>query len=386
MLYEDQVSSHSLFLVETESLKTVHVGFEPAPRGYDIIIGSGVLNEAGALIKKQLGERRCVIITDRQVATLYQQRLEAVLASAGHTLLSTIVVSPGEGSKSFETLQEVLDQLFVANVDRQTLVVALGGGVVGDLAGFAASLVLRGVDFVQVPTTMLAQVDSSVGGKTGINSSYGKNTVGAFYQPRMVLADVEALDSLSERELRAGYAEIVKYGLILDAPFFEWCVAHGDRLLHGDREAQVYAVTKSCEHKGRLVASDERELGARALLNLGHTFGHALEAFTGYGSKLLHGEAVAIGMAMSFCLSAEMGYCSESDAKAACNHLKAVGLPVALPSLPYDIDKLMMFMGQDKKARDGKLTLVLTRGIGQAFVAHDVNPSSIRSLWQSMVG
>jgi len=285
----------------------VRVDLPASSRGYDIIVGDNILAEAGTLIQFRLGHRRCVIITDRNVAALYQQRLEAVLISSGHELLPSIVVEPGENSKDFKTLQSVLDKLFERNIDRKTLIVALGGGVVGDLAGFAASITLRGIDVVQIPTTLLAQVDSSVGGKTGINSAYGKNTVGSFYQPRLVLADVSTLDSLPEREMKAGYAEVVKYGLIFEAGFFQWCQAHGGELLHGNRISQIYAVSHSCECKARIVATDERESGDRALLNLGHTFGHALESFTGYGKLLLHGEAVAIGIIMAFRLSADLG-------------------------------------------------------------------------------
>lgn len=365
--------------------KVVAVSLSSSPRSYDIIVGDNILAEAGTLIHIKLGCRRAVIITDQNVASLYQQRLEAVLAASGHTLLPTIVVPPGESSKCFETLQHVLDQLFERNVDRQTLVIALGGGVIGDLAGLAASLALRGLDIVQVPTTLLAQVDSSVGGKTGIDTSYGKNTVGTFYQPRLVLTDVTTLDSLSEREMKAGYAEIVKYGLIFDAGFFQWCEAHGAQLLRGDREAQIYAVSKSCEHKARIVAIDEHETQERALLNFGHTFGHALEAATGYSTRLLHGEAVAIGMAMSFRLSAGLGLCPQEDASKVQQHFQEVELPAGPPPFNYDISQLMTYMGQDKKARNGKLTLILARGIGQAFISRDVNPSPIKTLWQSVI-
>ena len=366
--------------------KIVRVELPANTRFYDIIIGDHVLSEAGTLIRMQLGQRRCLIVTDRNVAPHYQQRLEAVLAAAGHDVLSTIVIPSGEGSKDFKTLQDLLHQILVHGADRKMLVIALGGGVVGDLTGVAASLALRGLDFVQIPTTLLAQVDSSVGGKTGINSDYGKNTVGAFYQPRLVLADVTTLDSLAEREMRSGYAEVVKYGLICDAAFFAWCQTQGKNLLHGDRPAQIFAVSKSCEHKARIVIADEREAGERALLNFGHTFGHALETVTGYGATLLHGEAVAIGMAMAFRLSALLGYCHAEDILKVEEHLTALGLPVTPPKFAYDIDRLMTLMGQDKKAEHGKLTLILTRGIGQAFISRDVNPAHIRELWKTVVG
>jgi len=366
--------------------KIVRIELPAAVRSYDIIIGDHVLSEAGNLIRLRLGQRRCLIVTDRNVAPHYQQRLEAVLAAAGHDVLATIVITPGEGSKDFKTLQDLLNQMLQHGADRKMLVIAMGGGMVGDLTGFAASLALRGLDFVQIPTTLLAQVDSSVGGKTGINSDYGKNTVGSFYQPRLVLADVTTLDSLAEREMRSGYAEVIKYGLICDAAFFAWCQTHGKNLMHGDRPAQIIAVSKSCEHKARIVVADEREAGERALLNFGHTFGHALETVTGYGSSLLHGEAVAIGMAMAFRLSALLELCPLEDVLKVEEHLAAMGLPTTPPKFAYDIDRLMTLMGQDKKAERGKLTLILTRGIGQAFIGHDVNPALIRELWKTVVG
>ena len=308
-----------------------------------------------------------------------------MLAVAGHTLLPTIVVPAGEGSKDFTTLNMVLEKMLAQGVDRKTLVIAFGGGVVGDLAGVAASLVMRGVDFVQIPTTLLSQVDSSVGGKTGINSATGKNTIGAFYQPRLVIADVSLLDSLPRRELLSGYAEVVKYGLIKDKPFFEWCRANGERLLAGDREAQIYAVGVCCKHKAKIVAADEREAGERALLNLGHTFGHALETITGYGQLLMHGEAVAIGMVMAFQFSARIGVGSHNDVHDLRDHLAAVGLPVTPPAFAYDIDRLMQLMAQDKKAEDGKLTLILARGIGQSFIARDVSAKEVRALWAEVL-
>lgn len=353
---------------------------------YDIIIGDSILSEAGTLIAVRLGKRRCLIVTDSNVGPLYRARLEAVLGAAGHSLLSAITVPAGEGSKDFATLQSVLNQMLAAGLDRKTLIIALGGGVVGDLAGVAASLVMRGVDIVQIPTSLLAQVDSSVGGKTGIDTEHGKNTVGTFYQPRLVLADVALLDSLPAREIRSGYAEIVKYGLIKDAPFFEWCKAHGSKLLKGDREAQIYAVSASCMHKAKIVAADEREAGERALLNLGHTFGHALETVTGYGHLLLHGEAVAIGMVMAFKLSAQMGLCSHTEAYDVRDHLNSLGLPVTPPAFPsYNIDELIGLMKQDKKAEAGKLTLILAKGIGKAFISRDVKDSDLRDIWQEFL-
>jgi 3-dehydroquinate synthase len=355
---------------------------QPRAQSYDIIIGDSLLAHCGQLIAERLGLRRCIIVTDSHVAPLYQKRCEAILTAAGHTMLPTLMVPAGEGSKDFVNLQRLLEQILSMGVDRKTVLVALGGGVVGDLTGVAASLALRGLDLVQIPTTLLAQVDSSVGGKTGIDTAAGKNTIGSFYQPRLVLADVALLDSLPRRELKAGYAEIVKYGLIKDAPFFAWCRANGGRLLNGDHETQIHAVGISCEHKAKIVAADEREAGERALLNLGHTFGHALETASGYGQILLHGEAVAIGMVMAFKLSARLGMCPHADVYDVRDHLAEAGLPVVPPKFSYDIDRLMALMAQDKKAEGGKLTLILVRGIGQAFIARDVNAKEVRALWE----
>lgn len=366
--------------------KSVRVELPAASRFYDIMVGDSILAEAGTLIKLRLGVRRCVIVTDSNVAPLYAKRMEAVLAAAGHEVLPTITIPAGEGSKDLATLQMLLGQLFERGVDRKTLLIALGGGMIGDLTGLAASLTLRGLDVVQVPTTLLAQVDSSVGGKTAVNSPYGKNTIGAFYQPRLVLADVSTLDSLPEREMRAGYAEVVKYGLIRDPAFFAWCQAHGGRLLHGDRAARIEAVRQSCQHKAAVVAADERESGERALLNLGHTFGHALETFLGYSAALLHGEAVALGMVMAFRLSADLRLCPREDATAVRDHLRDVGLPTEPSPGSYDIDRLMELMAQDKKAESGKLTLILVRRVGEAFVSRDVNPSVVRAMWKNVVG
>ena len=358
---------------------------KPAP-SYDIVIGDNIISEAGSLIRVRMGQKRCVIVTDSNVAPLYRARLEAVLGATGHTLLPTIIVPAGEASKNFTTLQRVLEQMLSSGIDRRTLVIALGGGVVGDLAGVAASLVMRGIDIVQIPTTLLAQVDSSVGGKTGIDTPYGKNTVGAFFQPRLVIADVSLLDSLPVREMRAGYAEVVKYGLIKDREFFDWCQTNGQQVMNGDRLAKIHAVSASCTHKARIVAADERETGERALLNLGHTFGHALEAALGYSSSLLHGEAVAIGMVLAFRLSVQMGLCPAADAELMQQHLSDIGLPTHPQSGVYTVDALMTLMAQDKKAEAGKLTLILARGIGQSFVMHDVSSEAVRATWQEALG
>jgi 3-dehydroquinate synthase len=367
--------------------KIVTVDINPSTqRQYDIVVGDNILSEAGALIGVRLGQRRCLVISDDKVAALYQQRCEAVLAAAGHTVLPGITVTAGENTKNFLALKSVCDQILKNRADRQTLVIALGGGVVGDLAGLAASLVLRGLDIVQIPTTLVAQVDSSVGGKTGINTGHGKNVIGTFYQPRLVIADVSLLDSLPQRDMLAGYAEVVKYGLIRDAEFFHWCQANGAQLLSGDRAAQIYAVGESCAHKAKIVAADERESGVRALLNFGHTFGHALEAVTGYDNRLLHGEAVAIGMIMAFRLSVQLGLCPEKDAGDVRDHFASVHLPTDPKTVGHeDIDRLMQFMAQDKKAKADKLTLILTHGIGKAFISRDVNEDPVRDLWREIL-
>ncbi|HUY67771.1 MAG TPA: 3-dehydroquinate synthase [Alphaproteobacteria bacterium] len=365
--------------------KIVHIDLVPVPRAYDIVIGDSILAEAGTLIDMRLGRRRCLVVTDSNVGPLYQQRCEAVLAAAGHALLPGVTVPAGEGSKDFATLQKLLEQILANGADRKALIIALGGGVVGDLAGLAASLALRGLDVVQIPTTLVAQTDSAVGGKTGIDTAHGKNTVGAFYQPRLVIADVSLLDSLPPREMLAGYAEVVKYGLIGDAAFFRWCKANAARLLNGDRPAQIHAVGVSCAAKAKIVAADEREAGRRALLNLGHTFGHALEAATGYGQILLHGEAVAIGMVMAFKLSAKLGLCPDADAYEMREHLVSLRLPIAPPPFAYDLERLMQLMAQDKKAEAGTLTLILAKGIGEAFVSRDVDADAVRAIWQDFL-
>jgi 3-dehydroquinate synthase len=351
-------------------------------RGYDICVGDGVLAEAGARLLPLLARRRCLIVTDETVAGLYLAPLTAALDAAGIAHAAE-VLPPGEATKSFPHLASLVDALLARRIERGDMLLALGGGVVGDLTGFAASILLRGIDFVQVPTTLLAQVDSAVGGKTGINTAHGKNLVGSFHQPRLVLADVAILDSLPARELRAGYAEVVKYGLLGDPAFFAWLEAHGAALLAGERAARIHAVATSCRAKAAIVAADERETGARALLNLGHSFAHALETASGYSERLLHGEAVAIGMALAFDLSARLGLCPAAEAARARRHLRAVGLPTTLeevPGLPRDADRLLELMHQDKKVRDGRLRLVLARGIGQAFIVEDVDPAFVRAV------
>ncbi|HTO81407.1 MAG TPA: 3-dehydroquinate synthase [Methylomirabilota bacterium] len=357
---------------------------ELGPRRYDILIGRGLLATAGQHVRPLLKQPRVVVLTDRTVAPLHLPTLTRALDDAG-IAHGTIVLPPGEQTKNFEQLEEVIDRLLAARVERSTTLVALGGGVIGDLAGFAASIVLRGIDVVQIPTTLLAQVDSSVGGKTGIDTKWGKNLVGSFHQPRLVLADIDTLATLPRRTLLAGYAEVVKYGLINDPGFFSWLEDHGSALVDGDEAARQRAVRTSCAAKAAIVAADERESGARALLNLGHTFGHALEAECGFSDELLHGEAVAIGMVMAFDLSARLGLCSLADAARVERHLASVGLPTeptAIDGRVWSADSLIEHMRRDKKVEGGRITFVLVRGIGQAFLARDVDLGEVQALLQ----
>jgi shikimate kinase/3-dehydroquinate synthase len=354
---------------------------------YDVVIGEGLIRRAGALLAPVLTQKRAVVVSDETVAALHLPALMSGLAEAGFEA-RTVIVPPGEASKSLACYARVTDALLEAGVERQTAVIALGGGVVGDLAGFAAATVLRGLPFVQVPTTLLAQVDSSVGGKTGINTAFGKNLLGAFHQPRMVLADTSALATLPARELRAGYAEIAKAGLIGDAAFFAWCEANGAALLAGDRALQAEAVERACGFKAAVVGDDEREersSDGRALLNLGHTFGHALEAEYGYSGELLHGEAVAVGLGLAFLLSARLGFCTSADASRVIRHIESVGLPAELGALGrrFSAQGLMAHMQRDKKMRDGKLAFVLVRGIGEAFTHRDVPMEAVEAVLRS---
>lgn len=326
-----------------------------------------------------LPQSRCFIVTDEHVAELHLHTLTASLDEVGIAHQS-FVVPPGEASKSFAAWQKLIEDLLAARIDRKTTIIALGGGVVGDLAGFAAASAMRGVPFVQIPTTLLAQVDSSVGGKTGINSVHGKNLIGAFYQPLLVLADTGVLDTLSPRERAAGYAEIVKTGLIADAGFYNWCEAHGQALLQNDKDALAQAIEHAVRFKARVVGDDERETkpnDGRALLNLGHTFAHALEAETGYDGRLLHGEAVATGLVLAAHLSAALGLAPQEDPPRIAQHLSETGLPVRIQALPAD--KLLAHMKLDKKNRGGKLHFVLQRGIGRAFTSGDVPEDAVRA-------
>ncbi len=348
-------------------------------RGYDIVIGRDLLSRAGGLMKPLLRRPRAVIVTDENVGPLYLSRLTDGLEADG-IRTSAITVPAGEQSKTFAGLEDVMEQLLDQRIDRKTALVALGGGIVGDLTGFAAATALRGIDFIQVPTSLLAQVDSSVGGKTAINSRHAKNMIGAFHQPRLVLADIDTLTTLPHREVIAGYAEIVKHGLICDPAFFDWCERNGAAVVSGDPAIRQEAVRRSCAIKAGVVAEDETEQGRRALLNLGHTFGHALESETGFSDSLLHGEAVAIGMIMAFDLSHRLGLCPGQDAERVKAHFVQAGLPAGpdyVKGMRWDADALLAHMAGDKKAADGKLTFILTRGIGQAFIAADVAPEDV---------
>jgi 3-dehydroquinate synthase len=350
-------------------------------RSYEILIAYGLIDEAGDRIARLRPGAAVAIVSDETVAGLHLARLERSLAASG-VRSSSVLVPPGEASKNFAAVERVVASVLDAKIERGDLVLALGGGVVGDLAGFAAAIARRGIDFVQMPTTLLAQVDSSVGGKTGVNTKHGKNLVGAFHQPALVLADIGLLDTLPAREFRAGYAEVVKYGLIGDAGFFDWLEKNRIEVFSGG-VARAHAVAVSCRHKAEVVGRDERETGERALLNFGHTFGHALETATGFSDRLRHGEAIAIGMVLASRLSAQLGYCGADEERRTAAHFKAAGLPTAIKDIPGALpgaDTLLALMGQDKKVRRGALTFILTRGIGKAFVQPNVEPGAVKSL------
>jgi 3-dehydroquinate synthase len=359
--------------------QTIRVGL--GDRSYDIHVGAGGIARAGELLKP-FARGAVPVVTDRHVAALH---LEPLLASLHAAQIKTNqhVIEPGEASKSFAGLERLSSELLKDGVDRGGLIIALGGGVIGDLTGFAAGVLKRGIDFAQIPTTLLAQVDSSVGGKTAINTAEGKNLIGLFHQPRIVIADTAVLSTLPKRELLAGYAEVMKYGALGDLKFFEWLEKNAPAALSGDTKAIDHAVAHSCQMKADIVERDERETGDRALLNLGHTFGHALEAATGFSQRLLHGEGVAIGTALAFRLSAQLGLCTAADAERIEKHLRAVGLPSAIGDIPgprATPDTLLGHMAHDKKVKDGKLTFILARGIGQAFVTRDVEIDSVRAV------
>ena len=362
----------------TQTSLTVGLG----ERAYDITIGPGLIDQAGFMLGKIAADRHTIVVSDDQVASLHLQRLCDGLLPVTRKLDHFIVAS-GEASKSMVVLAQLLDDILAIGVDRSVLLVAFGGGVIGDLTGFVAATLLRGVDFVQMPTSLLAQVDSSVGGKTGVNAKAGKNLIGAFYQPRAVIADTDLLATLPVRELRAGYAEVVKYGLLGDARFFEWLEQHGDRVLALEPEALQHAIHKSCLAKAHIVETDEREADKRALLNLGHTFGHAFEAAAKYDGRLLHGEAVAAGIGLAFDLSVDLGLCAQQAADRCKSHLHASGLPSDQASLPAGnapAEILLGHMKNDKKTRYGVMHFVLVRAIGDAFVHGDVPEAVVTKL------
>jgi 3-dehydroquinate synthase len=367
------------------SHETVRV--ELGPRSYDIVVGDDVLATAGKLMAPILRRPRVIVVSDDNVAPLHLHALTRSLSNAEITV-DVILLPAGEQTKDIGHFEKLMNEILGRGIDRDTSLVALGGGVIGDITGFAAACALRGIDFIQVPTTLLAQVDSSVGGKTGINSPHGKNLIGAFHQPRLVLADSRVLRTLPRREMLAGYAEVVKYGLINDAAFFGWLEGHGSDLVEGDPAKIRHAVVESCKAKAAIVAQDETERGSRALLNLGHTFGHALEAETGFGHMLLHGEAVAVGMVMAFDLSVRMGLCPAEDAARVRRHLGAVGLPTGTNftnSMVWSPKRLIGHMAKDKKVSGGKLTFILARGIGEAFVTRDVPEQELSAFMEGAV-
>jgi 3-dehydroquinate synthase len=363
------------------AVETVRV--ELGERGYDILVGAGLIRKLGGAVRDRFGQRRAFLITDERIAPHWLEAARDGLGAAGIETRHYILPS-GESTKSLAQLERLLDWLLSERVGRDGLVLALGGGVVGDIAGFAAAITLRGLDFVQVPTTLLSQVDSSVGGKTAINTSHGKNLVGAFHQPGLVVIDTSVLDTLPKREVMAGYAEVVKYGLIRDPGFFEWLEKNGAEVLAGNADARRHAVVESCRAKARVVASDERETGDRALLNFGHTFGHALEAEAGYGGDVLHGEAVSIGMILALELSRRMDLCPGQDVDRVRRHFERVCLPTDIASIAaarkWTADGLIGHMRHDKKVLAGRMRFILARCIGDAFVTADVKESDVAEI------
>lgn len=361
----------------TRAERTVPVAL--GTRSYDVLIGPDLLPEAGRLIATRLGKAKCAIVTDENVARYHLPALEASIKAEGR-LRGSIVLPAGEATKSFRELGPLCERLLELGVERGDVVVAFGGGVIGDLTGFAAGILRRGVRFVQIPTSLLAQVDSSVGGKTGINTPQGKNLIGVFHQPVLVIADTKVLSTLPEREMRAGYAEVAKYGLLGDATFFGWLEHNWRSVFGNDTAALTRAIETSVKAKAAIVARDEHETGDRALLNLGHTFGHALEAWTGFSSRLLHGEGVSIGMCLAYRLSEELGLCPKGSAARVTSHMHAVGLPAHIADIPgakANAAELVRLMGQDKKVKDGKLTFILVRDIGQAFITQDAGADRV---------
>nr|WP_197644194.1 3-dehydroquinate synthase [Tabrizicola soli] len=363
-------------------MMTNTVAVDLGSRSYEVRIGEGLIARAGAEIAPLLRRKRVAVVTDATVAAAHLPALTAALEAEG-IAVAALALPPGEATKGWENLARCTEWLLEQKVERKDVVVALGGGVIGDLVGFSAAILRRGVRFVQLPTTLLAQVDSSVGGKTGINTAQGKNLVGAFHQPSLVLADIGVLDTLPARDFLSGYGEVVKYGLLGDAAFFGWLESHGPALRDGDRAARLHAVTRSVEMKAGIVSRDETEEGERALLNLGHTFCHALEKATGYSGRLLHGEGVAIGCALAFELSARLGLCSQEEPSRVRAHLATMGMKLDLADIPGELpgtEALIALMGQDKKVVDGRLRFILAHGIGRAFVAEDVPGEAVRAV------
>ncbi len=368
----------------TTSASRIHVAL--ADNSYEICVGHDLFTAAADDLSDILAEKQVVIITDANIAPLYLQETEKALAEFARQT-DSFILPAGESSKSFSVYEQLVNDILELPIDRQSVLVALGGGVIGDLVGFVAASLLRGLDFIQIPTSLLAQVDSSVGGKTGINTAAGKNLVGAFHQPRLVLVNIGMLASLPPRELKAGYAEVVKYGLLGDVEFFEWLEINGQDVIRGNSDAQAEAVRRSCQTKADIVAADEYEVGQRALLNLGHTFAHAFEAVAGYDGRLLHGEAVSAGLVCAFAFSQQLGLCSGQDVMRLIAHLQAVEMPAYSEQLPAGRAKpqvLIEHMRKDKKARQGKLNFILARQIGEAFVAEDIDEAELNRFLETL--
>ena len=372
----------------SENLETKIVTIDLGEESYEIYIGEGLLFRAAELVPEQMMGRSVFIITDQNVEP-YAKNIATIMQDNRARHVHTMVLTPGEATKSFENVQRVSEWMLENNLNRNSFVFAIGGGVIGDLGGFCASIAIRGVPYVQVPTSLLAQVDSSVGGKTGINTPQGKNLIGSFYQPVSVLADLDVLKTLPKRELLAGYAEVVKYGLINDLPFFEWLEQNGQSICDLDFAALSYAIDVCCKSKAAIVEADEKEHGTRALLNLGHTFGHALETAAGYNGSLLHGEGVSIGIILAYELSRAMGLCGQDTIARVEEHFQSVGLPTRVDQIPNfktDIESLMTTMRRDKKARSGKMVFILSNGIGDTFVSKDVEEDVVRSVLRNALG
>ena len=364
-------------------IPTKHLKVELGDNSYAIYVGQNLIGSAGNYIAPILPVPRAIIVTDENVAQHYLEPLQETLRKRGVSC-DEIVLDAGEKMKSFEHLETLTNTLVSKNVERSTTLIALGGGVIGDLTGFAAAIFLRGINVIQIPTTLLAQVDSSVGGKTAINTPYGKNLVGAFHQPRLVLADIDTLDTLPKREISSGYAEITKYGLIKDKNFFTWLEENGLELCKGNKDYRAKAILESCQTKTRIVSMDERETGTRALLNLGHTFGHALEVVTGFSENLLHGEAVALGILLAYELSCRLGFCNSDEVRRIRAHYKLVGLPtnpLEVCGINSNIEALIEIMKKDKKVVKGQMRLILPKGIGSAFIADDIREKDVREIW-----